>query len=116
VRAREHTNVGAYIDFSVPETAPSLHAGPIIIGDVNLEVRGVSAGLATLLYVYEGRLQFLELATYDDSWPEEPELLSIGYLQEVQVSAGTFSLVPVKERHPETLARALQGRGAQDAA
>ena len=116
VASREHTGVGAYITFSVPDSAPHLESSTFIIGDVNPEVFGVPAGVATLLYAYEGKLQFLEFATYDGEWPQAPEIASIGYLQEVQVAADAFTLVPVKERHPETLARALKGSESRGAA
>jgi len=118
VATRTHTGVGAYIDFSVPASAPQLEHGTIVIGDVNLEISGVPEGVATLLYVYEGRLQFLEFATYVGEWPEDPQLVSLCYFQEAPIGTGTdaFSLVPVNERHPETLARALKGREAQGAA
>ncbi|WP_457098140.1 hypothetical protein [Lysobacter sp. P5_B9] len=72
VSKRTHTGVGAYVDFAVPDSASFLDSRVIIIGDVNLEVLGVPEGLATLLYIYEGRLQFLELATYDGEWPTDP--------------------------------------------
>ena len=116
VSSRESTGPGAYVNFSVPESAPLLEAGTIIIGDVNVTVRDVPAGLATLLYIYDGKLQFLELATYDGDWPEDPEIISVGYLQEVEVGANSFNLVPVAERHLETLDRALERTVTQGAA
>ena len=116
VSSREHTGVGAYINFSVPDSAPLLEPGTIVIGDVNLEVSGVPAGVATLLYAYEGKLQFLEFATYDGNWPNDPEIITLGYLQEVQVGPNAFTLIPVEERNAETLARALKGRESQGAA
>jgi len=116
VSSREHTGVGAYVNFSVPESIPPSDTSTIIIGDVNLGIKGVPAGVATLLYIVNGKLQFLELATYDGEWPEEPEIFSIGYLQEVEVGQNSFNLVPVAERHLDTLNRALKGRPSQSAA
>ena len=116
VTSRDHTDLGAYINFSIPDSVPRLESGTVIIGDVNLEVIGVPAGVATLLYIYDGKLQFLEFAPYDGEWPQAPEIASIGYLQEVAVAIDSFTLVPVKERHPETLSRALKGRELQSAA
>ncbi|QSX77386.1 hypothetical protein [Agrilutibacter solisilvae] len=112
VAEREHTGVGAYITLKVPDGTPALCAGSIILGDVNLDVAGVANGVATLLYVTSGKLDFIEFATYDDDWPEDPSLVSVGYLQWVPSSSGAFSGVPVKERDPETLAWQLQEREA----
>src|SRR4249919_2566945 len=116
VTQRNHTGVGAYVDFSVPDSVPRLDSRVIIIGDVNLEVRNVPHGVATLLYIYEGRLQFIEFATYEGDWPKDPEIIGIGYFHEVQISDSAFNLAPVSQRHPETLARSLRGREPQGAA
>lgn len=114
VVSREHTGVGAYVKFRVPDAAPRLGPGPMIIDDVNLEVAGVPHGVATLLYVIDGALDLLELATFADPWPQEPEILSVGYLRETQTSAESFALIPVRERDPETLARAIGRPGKGD--
>lgn len=116
VDSRERTDAGAYINLSVSDAAPLLEPGTIVIGDVNLGIVGVPEGVATLLYVYEGKLQFIEFAAYGGTWPEDPEIVSVGYLQEVKIGTDAFTLIPVDERHPETLARALKGQEPQGAA
>ncbi|MBB3797385.1 hypothetical protein FHY17_001613 [Xanthomonas arboricola] len=113
VASREHTGVGAYINFSVPDSSSLLEPGTFIIGDLNLEIAGLPDGVTTLLYGYGGRIQFLEFATHADEWPEEPEIIGVGYLQEVQVGPETFSLVPSNERHLETLNRAIEAQPPQ---
>ncbi|UHQ18807.1 hypothetical protein LVB87_11505 [Lysobacter sp. KIS68-7] len=112
---RRHTGVGAYIDFAVDDAAPRLDPGSVIIGDIDLEVAGVTDGVATLLYAYDGRLQFLEFATYDDEWPEDPTLLRIAYFKERSIGPTTFALDPVAERDRVTLERALTSRNAEPA-
>ena len=116
IKSREHTGAGAYINLSISDAAPLLEPGTIVIGDVNLEIVGVPEGVATLLYAYEGKLQFIEFATYGSAWPEDPEIVGVGYLQEVKIGTDAFTLIPVDERHPETLARALKGQESQSAA
>lgn len=115
VTQRNHTGVGAYVDFSVPDSAPRLDSRVIIIGDVNLEVRDVPHGVTPLLYIYEGRLQFLEIATHEGEWPKDPEIVGIGYFQKVQISDSAFNHAPVSQRDPETLAWSLRGRETQGA-
>lgn len=107
---RTHTGVGAYLDFVVAEDAPRARNPGIAIGDVDLKVRGVPHGVATILYATDGVLKFIEFAAYDGEWPREPELLDIGYLKEIDIGNGVRSLLPTKERDPATLARALAPR------
>ncbi|RNF84165.1 hypothetical protein [Montanilutibacter psychrotolerans] len=114
VAGREHTGTGAYITLAVPPTAPVLEPGAIVIGDVDLKIAGVPEGVATLLYAYEGTLRFIEIAAYEGEWPEDPEILGIGYLQEIPIAGDAYSLVPVDTRHAETVARSLSVRGAPD--
>ncbi|MFT3897698.1 MAG: hypothetical protein QM719_08390 [Thermomonas sp.] len=116
VSSREYTGPGAYINFAVSESSPLLEGRTIIIGDVNLEIKGLPSGVATLLYILDGKLNFLELATYDGDWPDQPEITGIGYLREIEISEDSFNLVPAPERHAPTLDRALQGRASQSAA
>lgn len=111
VAGREHTGAGAYITLAIPPTAPVVEPGAIVIGDVDLKIAGVPEGVATLLYVYEGTLRFIEFAAYEGEWPEDPEILHIGYLQEIAIAGDAYSLVPVDARHAETLARSLAVRG-----
>lgn len=107
---RTHTGVGAYLDFVVAEDAPRACKPVMMIGDVNVTVRNVPLGVATILYVVDGVLDFIEFATYDGEWPHEPELLDIGYLKEIEVGNDAWSLLPTSERDPATLARALATR------
>lgn len=107
---RTHTGVGAYIEFVFEENVPRARSPAIAIGDVDLTVHNVPNGVATVLYAVDGLLKFIEFATHDGQWPQEPELLDIGYLKEVDVGNGVRSLLPAKVRDPATLARALESR------
>lgn len=112
VSSREHTASGAYINFRVPDSVARVSPDRIILDDVNVQVGDVEHGVATLLFVTAGRLDFLEFATYTGSWPTDPQLLAIGYYQAKPLKQGTITMVPVEERNADTLSRALAGPGA----
>lgn len=112
VSSREHTGSGAYINFRIPDSVARVSPDRIILEDVNVQVGEVEHGVATLLFVTAGRLDFLEFATYTGSWPTDPQLLAIGYYQAKPLKQGTFTMVPVEQRDADTLSRALAGPGA----
>lgn len=107
VTDRSHTSAGGYAEFTVPGDMPRAANSELRIGDVDLKIAGISHGVATILYAIDGALRFIEFATYGEDWPETPELLGIGYFKEVDVGNGVMSLLPMGERDPSTLARAL---------
>ena len=107
---RRHTGVGAYLDFSVADSAPQLDPGVVIIDDLDLEIADLPDVVATLLYAFDGRLQFLEFATYGGEWPEKPTLLGIGYLLARPIGSDMVALDPVAERDRATIERALTPR------
>ncbi|MEX8503714.1 MAG: hypothetical protein AB3X41_11820 [Leptothrix ochracea] len=108
--------MGAYTDFAVPESLPEVAPSEMIFGDVNAEVDGVENGVAILLYVEKGYLSFLEFATYLGEWPEDPKLSGLGYFREEPMQPNGFSLIPVTDRDPQAVARALKGAHGQNAA
>jgi len=115
VSSREHTGVGAYINFQTPESAPAVSPPRIILRDVNIQVADVPHGVATLLFITSGRLDFLEFATYTGSWPKDPQLLQLGYYRFEPSEPKGCTLVPVDQRDPVTVARALAGANASHA-
>ncbi len=110
VGTRTHTGSGAYLDFVVAEDAPRAYNPAIVIGDVDLVVRDVDHGVATILYAIDGVLRFIEFSAYEGEWPHDPELLGIGYLKDIDLGNGVRSLQPSRDRDPVTLARALAPR------
>ena len=110
VVGRTHTGVGAYLDFAVSDDAPRLDPGVVVIDDLDLDVAGGPDGVATLLYAFDGRLQFLEFATYGGEWPEDPRLLRVGYLLARPIGPDSVALDPVAERDGATIERALAPR------
>ena len=115
VSSREHTGVGAYVNFVVPPTLPAATPHDMVFSDVNVEAENVEDGVTVLLYIENGYISFLEFATYVGEWPKEPRLMKLGYFREEPKGPNGFSLIPVPQRDPHALTRALAGRHAQNA-
>jgi hypothetical protein len=110
VTKREHTVVGEYVNFDIPESIPAVFPPEMVLGDVNAQVEGVAHGVATLLWVSAGRISFLEFATYVGEWPQDPKLVSVGYYREEPRQPNGSYLVPTAERDLQALDRALGGK------
>jgi hypothetical protein len=78
VASRKHTVVGAYINFAIPPSVPTVSPPRMILGDVNVTVLDVEHGVTSLLFINSGRIDFLEFATFTGSWPKDPQLLRLG--------------------------------------
>lgn len=115
VKGRNHTTVGEYVDLAVASRHAAVEPPNIILGDIDIEVEGVKHGVATLLYVVDGKLDFIEFATAADTWPENPVIKGVKYFREVETAPGSYALEPVPHRDSATLQRALKGRPAQSA-
>lgn len=109
VKARTHTGVGSYIDFTVPQIVPRVSPSEMVFGDVDVQVEGVKAEVSTVLYVVGGHLHFLEFAALEGEWPKEPVITKLGYLRSEKVGPDDYRAVPVDERDPEALAHSLAG-------
>lgn len=100
VTDRKHTGNGARIEFSVNDIAPRLDAGDYVIDNIVLQVEHVPHGVATCLYVYDGCLQSLKFATYDDEWPKDPVIIGIDY---TQAKAGMITAADIRNAYVSRL-------------
>jgi hypothetical protein len=116
VKSRNHTTVGEYVDLAIASRHVAVQPPNIVLGDIDIEVEGVKHGVATLLFVIDGKLNFIEFATAADTWPENPVINGVKYFREVETAPGSYSLEPVLHRDSATLQRALKGRPTQNAA
>jgi hypothetical protein len=73
----ELTGVGFFVDFEVPPDIAKSEPCDLTGGGANIAVAGVKHGAGCVLFVREGRLTMLEGFTYDDEWPEHPQILAI---------------------------------------
>ncbi len=115
VSKRTYSTAGEYVDLAVPSDVELVAPTDIIFQDIELEFDGVQDGAAILLFVENGRLSFIEFATYGGEWPENPTVVGAHYLREVQTQPGTYAYEPVQVRDSSTLNRALLGRNSASA-
>jgi hypothetical protein len=77
VSSVESSGVGFFVNYEVPDdlavAIPPAFAG----GDARIAIAGVEFGAGCVLFVREGRLSMFETYTYDGSWPDNAEVLSV---------------------------------------
>ena len=73
----ELTGVGFFVDFEIPPELTRTEPRDLAGGGANIAVAGVKHGAGCVLFVREGRLTMLEGFTFDDEWPEHPQVLAI---------------------------------------
>ncbi len=115
VKGRKYSIVGEYVDLAVASRHSVAEPPNIILGDLDVEVEGIQHGVTTLLYVIDGKLDFIEFATAADTWPENPVVTGIRYFREIETALGNYVLEPVSQRDPATLERALKVRASSNA-
>ena len=76
---RELTGVGAYSTFRVASSAPRLPLAKAAFGDVIVQTPTVRQGIGTVLFIRDGWLDFLEMFTYDEPWPQTLGELTLSY-------------------------------------
>lgn len=70
VLVRENSGAGRFVDLKAPMTSITEHAC-VLPHEVVIEMDGVENGLGFMMFVQEGRLDMLELYTFDGSWDGE---------------------------------------------
>lgn len=79
VAKRVETGVGFYVDLIVPAGLPTVVPEEFYVSDVLIELRDVRYGASAIVLIAAGRLAQLEVATFDDPWPVNPEIVSWRY-------------------------------------
>ncbi len=81
VVSREHTGVGFFTEFEVPEGVPLLgdefHKN---LSHVQSEHPELSYGAGFVVFAVDGKLSCLEAFTYDEQWPDDESKFSISKL------------------------------------
>lgn len=109
VTGRRHTGVSSFTDLAVPEDVDRMSPPAITMGDLDLRVEGLPEGATAMLFVRAGALARLEFVTNAGHWPEQPVVREIGYFRYAPTVRGGYTLVPVTDRDPATLALQLMG-------
>ena len=94
----ELTGLGFYVDFDVAEDAPTTSPPSFTGGDADIRIDTPHHPGGCVVYVRGGRLQTLEVFTFDGVWAEESRLVSVESVD---------SLCPYAER-PEALCYGIE--------
>jgi len=81
VTRREWTGVGFFTDLVIPESAEpaKMLPGRATIGDVLAEIAGLDHGAGFVLFIEDGKLDFLEGYSYEEPWSEARSEYSLRY-------------------------------------
>lgn len=88
IKSRQMTGAGFYLNFSIPAAVePIIATVPTIksnfcFGDVAAHIDGLENGAGFLLWITDGRLDFLEGYTYDEPWLTPIENFHLQYFSE----------------------------------
>lgn len=97
VTRREATGAGLFTHLSVPAHLPRVRSNNrVVIGDLYSEIIGLRHPAGFLLFVTDGRMDFLECFIVDDRWPETTTLHRPFYVRPSE--PGSANLVETKER------------------
>ena len=77
VAIQSDTNWGFYADFEVPDGTEKVEPRDFAGGYAVIKVEGVQNDAGCILYVKDGRLEFLEVYTYDEPWEPPPKFGAI---------------------------------------
>ncbi len=89
VTTREFTGVGCYTNFGIPTNTPLVSPANFEIDDVGMELQGVEHGAVAVLFVRDGKIDFLEMVTIIGQWPNDLILESITYVYNEAVRSPT---------------------------
>lgn len=79
VADRDLTGVGFFTHFAVAAAAPGVVPSDFIMRDVGVEITGLEYGASAKLFVRDGLIDFLEVVTHSEEWPDDVRLVSIYY-------------------------------------
>ena len=80
----EYSGVGFFANFIVPQSAKKVEPPNFCGGDAVIQAKGVTNGAGCVLYVEHGFLSYLEVFTYADDWPENPQEVVVTNVQPIK--------------------------------
>ncbi len=104
---REFSGVGFFTTYSVPSQLPRIEPPNFEVSDIQVEVLGTIADIGIVLFVRDGKIDFLEGYTYAGLWPDNLELLSLKYVR--QKPGALNEIVLSEERDLEFARRQWKG-------
>jgi hypothetical protein len=77
--SRNFSGVGFFTDFEVPDTAPLVEPSHFAAGNVDIQLENLRYGAGCVLFVRDGKLDFLECYTFSEPWPEQIIIKSLSH-------------------------------------
>jgi len=101
---REITGVGMYVNFCYSEQTDDVlrlnHLSyDLMSTDDTIQVTGLEHGLAWVVYISDGKIDFMELVTYGEAWDGNIE--NCYFCSEMQVNSQEMSSQRIKQRPNE---------------
>src|SRR5262245_22674397 len=98
VRQRTMTGVGFFLRFAIQSDAEKIQAnGQRTLSCVGAELEGVEHGVGFVLFIQDGKLDFLEGFTYEEPWPMQTVLRRWFYLRPVPSRPGALVESPDRD-------------------
>ncbi|HEU5012366.1 MAG TPA: hypothetical protein VFT66_07470 [Roseiflexaceae bacterium] len=107
ISRHDFTGVGFFTHFTVGPDVPRINPHNFDIGDISLDIVGVDSGVMANLAIREGVIDYLEVITYADDWPENPVLRSISYQSYKPGAPSIF--MPLQTRNLDVVRKAWAG-------
>ena len=89
---------GIFTHFSVPESGQKVDPPNFVIDDVYLEIEGFENGASAMLFIKNGKIDFLEVVAITGEWPDNPILRSLHYFTKKPRKDSVVELIPSQER------------------
>jgi len=80
LKKREYTGHGCFTYFSVPESAQAIGQQDLQFGDVEANIEGLGNGIGFVLFITNGKIDFLESYTYGEVFPKKIKKYEISYI------------------------------------
>jgi len=80
IKNREYTGHGFYTYFSIPDNIEKLNNKNFQFGDVGANIEGLCNGVGFLLFITNGKLDFLEGYTYGEEFPIDIKKYDLFYI------------------------------------
>jgi hypothetical protein len=82
IKSIEYTGAGVYINYDVPNSVVNLPKTlNFRFGDIEGHIDSLKHKIGFLLWIENGVLSFLEIYTYDESFPSEITDFKLGYIE-----------------------------------
>ncbi|HMD88073.1 MAG TPA: hypothetical protein VKF38_02820 [Anaerolineaceae bacterium] len=79
--SRKFSGVGFFTSFEVPDDAPLVHPSNFEAEGILIDLENLPGGADCVLFVRNGKLDFLECYTFIDAWPDRIVIKSLSNIR-----------------------------------